>query len=143
MRKLFVTIVLFACALTATAQSIDLNKVNTGQETSVEEPGYVQWNIGTIPSDTKTLDNGLILTIAAVGNSTVLKGDWHKNTCNWGKNNNLTGNRFLGDGAIAYIATKDAEGTIEDPTGTETPLQKTRPMSIAVTIQVLSVGHHT
>ena len=143
MRKLFVTIVLFACALTATAQSIDLNKVNTGQETSVEEPGYVQWNIGTIPSDTKTLDNGLILTIAAVGNSTVLKGDWHKNTCNWGKNNNLTGNRFLGDGAIAYIATKDAEGTIEDPTGTETPLQKTRPMSIAVTIQGLSVGHHT
>ena len=125
------------------AQSIDLNKVNTGQETQVQEPGYEQWDIEKKASDTKTLSNGLVLTIAATGQSTILKGDWHKNTCNWGRNNGLTGNRFLGDGVIAYIATQDAKGEIEDPNGGETPNQTTRPMSLSMTISGLSVGHHS
>ncbi len=143
MRKLLSVTVMLCCTLLMSAQSIDLNKVNTGQESQVQEPGYEQWDINTKASDTKTLSNGLVLTIAATGQSTILKGDWHKNTCNWGRTRGLTGNRFLGDGVIAYIATKDAEGTIEDPTGGETPNQTTRPMSLSMTITGLSVGHHS
>ncbi|MBR1879300.1 MAG: hypothetical protein IJ804_00895 [Prevotella sp.] len=133
MKKQIMTMVAAGLVTGALAQSIDLNKVNTGQETQVQEPGYVQWDISTIASDTKTLDNGLVLTIAATGNATVLKGDWHKNTCTWGRTDNLTGNRFLGDGAIAYILDSD----------NNTPQLKDIPTSLDVTIQGLSVGHHT
>ena len=143
MKKVLTIAFMMCCAEMVMAQSIDLNKVSTGQETLVQEPGYAQWDIAKIACDSKTLENGIVITIAATGNATILKGDWHKNTCTWGKNNGLTGNRFLGDGVIAYIATQDAEGKIEDPKGNETPNQTSKPTSLTVTISGLSVGHHS
>ena len=143
MKKVLTIAFMMCCAAMMQGQSIDLNKVNTGQEALVQEPGYVQWDVAKIASDSKTLENGIVITIAATGNATILKGDWHKNTCTWGKNNGLTGNRFLGDGAIAYIATQDAEGKIEDPNGNETPNQTSKPTSLTVTVSGLSVGHHS
>ena len=143
MKRIVLSLLCAVITMQMTAQKIDLNKVNTGQEASVQEPGCVQWDINKIASDTKTLENGVVITIAAAGNATILKGDWHKNTCQWGKNNGYTGNRFLGDGAIAYIATKDPEGLIEDPAGGETPNQTKKPTSISVTISGLAEGHHS
>ena len=143
MKRIVLSLLCAVITMQMTAQKIDLNKVNTGQEASVQEPGCVQWDINKIASDTKTLENGVVITIAAAGNATILKGDWHKNTCQWGKNNGYTGNRFLGDGAIAYIATKDPEGMIEDPAGGETPNQTKKPTSISVTISGLTEGHHS
>ena len=133
MKKVLTIAFMMCCAEMVMAQSIDLNKVNKGQETQVQEPGYVQWDIATIASDTKTLDNGITITIAASGNATVLKGDWHKNTCNWGRNDGYTGNRFLGDGAIAYIL----------DSSNNTPNLEDTPTSITVTITNLPVGHHS
>lgn len=133
MKKVLTIAFMMCCAEMVMAQSIDLNKVNIGQETQVQEPGYVQWDIATIASDTKTLDNGITITIAASGNATVLKGDWHKNTCNWGRNDGYTGNRFLGDGAIAYIL----------DSSNNTPNLEDTPTSITVTITNLPVGHHS
>ena len=133
MRKVLSIAFMLCCIGMVQAQSIDLNKVNKGQESLVQEPGYLQWDVSQAPSDTKTFDNGLTIMIAATGNATTLKGDWHKNTCTWGKNDNLTGNRFLGDGAIAYIV----DGTGNTPNLTDTPT------SITVTITGLSLGHHS
>jgi len=133
MKKVLTIAFMMCYAEMVMAQSIDLNKVNKGQETQVQEPGYVQWDIATIASDTKTLDNGITITIAASGNATVLKGDWHKNTCNWGRNDGYTGNRFLGDGAIAYIL----------DSSNNTPNLEDTPTSITVTITNLPVGHHS
>ena len=123
---------MLCCTGMVMAQSIDFNLPQPGQETLVEEPGYVSWNIPHAASDTKTLDNGLTITIAAAGNADILRSGWHKNTCTWGRSDNLTGNRFLGDGAIAYIAD-----------GGNTPQLTDTPTSIAVTIKGLPVGKHT
>ena len=87
MKKVLTIAFMMCCAAMMQGQSIDLNKVNTGQEALVQEPGYVQWDVAKIASDSKTLENGIVITIAATGNATILKGDWHKNTCTWGKNN--------------------------------------------------------
>ena len=80
MKRIVLSLLCAVITMQMTAQKIDLNKVNTGQEASVQEPGCVQWDINKIASDTKTLENGVVITIAAAGNATILKGDWHKNT---------------------------------------------------------------
>ena len=132
MRKVFVSLGCLFVANAAWAQSIDFNRPMSGQETLVEEPDYVSWNIQHAATDTKTLDNGVTVTIAAAGNADILRDGWHKNTCTWGKSDNLTGYRFLGDGVIAYIA--DGDNT---PTLTDTPT------SITVTISGLEAGAHS
>ena len=73
MKKVLSTAFLLCCAGMVSAQSIDLNKVNKGQESLVQEPGYLQWDVSQAPSDTKTFDNGLTIMIAATGNATTLK----------------------------------------------------------------------
>ena len=64
---------MLCCTGMVMAQSIDFNLPQAGQETLVEEPGYVSWNIPHAASDTKTLDNGLTITIAAAGNADILR----------------------------------------------------------------------
>ena len=113
------------------AQSIDFNFSNA-QDAMKCEPGYVSWTVPHAASDSKTLDNGLNVTIAAAGNANILRDQWHKNTCQWGRDDNLTGNRLFGDGVVAFI---DDNGN--------TPNQTTIPTSIAVTIKGLSIGLHS
>ena len=48
MKKVLTIAFMMCYAEMVMAQSIDLNKVNIGQETQVQEPGYVQWDIATI-----------------------------------------------------------------------------------------------
>ena len=131
MKKLLLSIISISSALTMTAQNIDFNMSNR-QDAEVNEPGYVSWVIDKVQSQTKTLDNGLEVTVAATGNSTTIQSQWNKNTCKQGQNGQ-TGLRLMGDGAMAFILDDD----------NNTPNQTTVPMSITVTIKGLSVGHHS
>ena len=53
MKRIVLSLLCAVITMQMTAQKIDLNKVNTGQEASVQEPGCVQWDINKIASDTK------------------------------------------------------------------------------------------
>jgi len=126
---------LFACGLmmpaTSRAQNIDFNMTNR-QDAEVSEPDYIGWAVNQVQSESKTLDNGLTLTVAASGNANTLRAQWHKNTCTAGKNGQ-TGLRLLGDGVVAFIAESDGN----TPTLTDTPT------SITVTIEGLEAGDHS
>ena len=131
MKKVLTIAFMMCCAEMVMAQGIDFNFYNA-QDAMTNEPGYFQWKVNHVASETKTLDNGLRVTIAATGNSDILRDQWHRNTCQWGRDDGLTGNRLFGDGVVAFIADGD-----------NTPNQTTTAMSISVTIEGLTMGHHT
>ena len=131
MKKVLTIAFMMCCAEMVMAQGIDFN-FNNAQDAMTNEPGYFQWKVNHVASETKTLDNGLRVTIAATGNSNTLRDQWHKNTCQWGRDDGLTGNRLFGDGVVSFIADGD-----------NTPNQTTTAMSISVTIEGLPMGHHT
>ena len=114
----------------ATAQNIDFNMTNR-QDAEVNEPDYIGWAVSKGLSDSKTLDNGLTLTVTATGNADILRADWNKNTCLAGKNGQ-TGLRLMGDGVAAFIA--DGDNT---PNLTDTPT------SISVKLEGLTPGLHS
>ena len=131
MKKVLFSMMMMCCAGMVMAQNIDFN-FNNAQDAMTNEPGYVQWKMGHFASDTKTLDNGLTVTIAAAGNADILRDQWHRNTCQWGRDDGLTGNRLFGDGAVAFIAD-----------GSETPLLTNIATTIDITIEGLPIGHHS
>ncbi len=114
-----------------TAQNIDFNMTNR-QDAEVNEPDYISWPVNQVQSESKTLDNGLTVTVAAAGNANTLRAQWHKNTCMAGKNGQ-TGLRLMGDGVVAFIAESDGN----TPTLTDTPT------SITVSIEGLEAGEHS
>ncbi len=122
---------LLGCTLSMTAQNIDFNMTNR-QDVEVNEPDYIGWAVNQVQSESKALDNGLALTVAATGNANTLRAQWHKNTCTAGKNGQ-TGLRLMGDGVVAFIAESDGN----TPNLTETPT------SISVTIAGLEAGNHS
>jgi len=131
MKKLLLSGIVLLGALSASAQCIDFNMTGR-QDAEVLEPEYIGWAVAQVESETKVLeDYGLTLTIAATGNSTVMRSQWNKNTCLAGKNGQ-TGLRLLGDGVVAFIAD-----------GTNTPNETTTPMSLSLTIEGLSAGKHS
>ena len=130
MKKLLTTAMMLCCAGMAVAQNIDFNMTNR-QDAEVNEPGYVGWAVDQVQSQSKTLDNGLTVTVAATGNSNILRAQWNKNTCKAGQNGQ-TGLRLMGDGVMSFIAE-----------GSETPNQTKIPMSITVTVEGLPVGIHS
>ncbi|MCR4808541.1 MAG: hypothetical protein K5896_01630 [Prevotella sp.] len=130
-RKLITMSMLLGCTLSMTAQNIDFNMTNR-QDVEVNEPDYIGWAVNQVQSESKALDNGLALTVAATGNANTLRAQWHKNTCTAGKNGQ-TGLRLMGDGVVAFIAESDGN----TPNLTETPT------SISVTIAGLEAGNHS
>ena len=117
--------------INATAQNIDFNMTGR-QDAEVNEPDYIGWAVNQVASESKRLDNGLTLTVAATGNSTTLRAQWHKNTCTAGKNGQ-TGLRLMGDGVAAFIA--DADNNTPNLTNT--------PTSISVKLEGLKAGLHS
>jgi hypothetical protein len=131
-KRLWYALFLVAWVVTgATAQNIDFNMTNR-QDAEVNEPDYIGWAVNQVASESKTLDNGLTLTVAATGNSTTLRAQWHKNTCTAGKNGQ-TGLRLMGDGVVAFIA--DADNNTPNLTDT--------PTSISVKLEGLTAGQHS
>lgn len=117
--------------LHATAQNIDFNMTNR-QEAEVNEPDYIGWAVNQGSGESKTLENGLTITIAATGKANTLRSQWHKNTCTAGRNGQ-TGLRLLGDGVAAFIA--DANNNTPNLTDT--------PTSISVKLKGLNSGMHS
>ena len=117
--------------LNATAQNIDFNMTGR-QDAEVNEPDYIGWTVNQAPSESKTFDNGLNVTVAAVGQANILRSQWHKNTCMEGKNGQ-TGLRLMGDGVMAFIL----DGGDNTPNLTDTPT------SISVKLEGLKAGQHS
>lgn len=128
--KQLLSAILLLSAMTTTAQNIDFNFPGRNNE-EVNEPEYVAWAVSQGASESKTLDNGVILTVAASGGADVLRSQWHKNTCTAGKNG-ATGLRLLGDGVMAF---KNNNG--------ETPNITDASTSITLIIEGMSAGRHS
>ena len=131
MSKLITSTMFLFCAVGLSAQNIDFNMTGR-QDAEVNEPDYIGWAVNQVASETKELDNGLTITVAATGNANTLRAQWHKNTCTAGKNGQ-TGLRLMGDGVVAFVADDDNN----TPTLTDTPT------SITVTIEGLEAGTHS
>ena len=130
-KRLITAFIVAMTTLNAAAQNIDFNMTNR-QDAEVNEPDYIGWAINQVPSESKTLDNGLTITVAATGNANTLRAQWHKNTCTAGKNGQ-TGLRLMGDGVMAFI--------LDD--NNNTPNLTDTPTSISVTLEGLKVGQHS
>ena len=130
MKKLLVTTVSVLAAMSLSAQRIDFSFSNA-HEAQTHEPDYIEWKIPHEVSSSKTLDNGMEITVAAAGNANILRDQWNKNTCNAGRDG-ATGLRLLGDGVVAFIA--DGDNT---PNLTDTPT------SIELKIKGFTSGSHT
>ena len=122
---------MMCCTGIVIAQSIDFNMTNR-QDNEVNEPDYIGWAVDQVQSQSKTLDNGLTITVAATGNANTLRAQWHKNTCTAGKNGQ-TGLRLMGDGVVAFIADDD----------NNTPTLTNTSTSITITIEGLEAGEHS
>lgn len=131
-KKIWYAFLLMATtAVQAVAQNIDFNMTGR-QDNEVNEPDYIGWAVNQVPSESKTLDNGITVTVAAAGTANTLRAQWHKNTCLEGKNGQ-TGSRLMGDGVMAFIL-DDSNNT---PNLTDTPT------SITVKLEGLKAGQHS
>lgn len=130
-KRLITAFIVAMTTLNAAAQNIDFNMTNR-QDAEVNEPDYIGWAVNQVPSESKTLDNGLTITVAATGNANTLRAQWHKNTCTAGKNGQ-TGLRLMGDGVMAFI--------LDD--NNNTPNLTDTPTSISVTLEGLKAGQHS
>ena len=109
------------------AQNIDFNMTNR-QDAEVNEPDYIGWAVNQGASESKTLENGLTITVAAAGKANTLRAQWHKNTCTAGRNGQ-TGLRLLGDGVAAFMAdaSNNTPNLTDTPTGISVKLKGLKP----------------
>ena len=120
-------LILATTALHAVAQNIDFNMTNR-QDAEVNEPDYIGWAVNQGASESKTLENGLTITVAAAGKANTLRAQWHKNTCTAGRNGQ-TGLRLLGDGVAAFMAdaSNNTPNLTDTPTGISVKLKGLKP----------------
>ena len=120
-------LILATTAMHAVAQNIDFNMTNR-QDAEVNEPDYIGWAVNQGASESKTLENGLTITVAAVGKANTLRAQWHKNTCTAGRNGQ-TGLRLLGDGVAAFMAdaSNNTPNLTDTPTGISVKLKGLKP----------------
>ena len=120
-------LILATTALHAVAQNIDFNMTNR-QDAEVNEPDYIGWAVNQGTSESKTLENGLTITVAAAGKANTLRAQWHKNTCTAGRNGQ-TGLRLLGDGVAAFMAdaSNNTPNLTDTPTGISVKLKGLKP----------------
>ncbi len=120
-------LILATTALHAVAQNIDFNMTNR-QDAEVNEPDYIGWAVNQGASESKTLENGLTITVAAAGKANTLRAQWHKNTCAAGRNGQ-TGLRLLGDGVAAFMAdaSNNTPNLTDTPTGISVKLKGLKP----------------
>ena len=85
--------VLCLFALSLSAQNIDFDF--PGRNTSeVTEPNYIPWPVPRATSDTKTLDNGMTLTVTGGEAASAVGSNWNKQTVQ-------SGMKLVGDGVLA------------------------------------------
>ncbi len=117
---------LSAVCLTASAQNIDFDlpgKTAPGKDTEVN---YISWAVPRAESDTKTLNNGMTITISAGGAASAVGSNWSKTDVE------TNGLRVIADGVLAT--------NIED--GNMMPINDAS-TSLILTISGMTPGKHT
>lgn len=113
-------------ALTASAQNIDFDlpgKTAPGKDTEIN---YISWAVPRAESDTKTLDNGMTLTISAGGAASAVGSSWNKTDVE------TNGLRVIAD---EVLATNLEDGNLTQITDAST--------SLILTIDGMKAGEHT
>ena len=126
MKKLLTTIFILCCAAMVMAQKIDFDfpgKTNPDKHT---ETGFTSWAVGRSPSDSKTFDNGVTITLTPGGAATSLGSNWSKQDV---ETNKL---KLIGEHVLVT--------NLEDGNLTKITDQST---SLTLTIEGLTAGEHT
>lgn len=126
MNKLLATITLLWISISLTAQNIDFDlpgKVAPGKDTEIN---YISWAVPRAKSDTKTLDNGMTITISAGGAAADVGSDWSKADVE------TNGLRVIAD---EVLATNIVDGNLTQITDAST--------SLILTITGMTAGQHT
>ena len=124
MRKILSFLVLLSFTLYVKAQNIDFDF--PGRSSSeVTEPNYISWPVGRVESDTKTLAEGVKITLAAADGATALASNWSKNIIQ-------QSSKLLGDGVFACHLDDGNYVWINDAA-----------TSITLTVEGLPAGRHS
>ncbi|MBR5728664.1 MAG: DUF4397 domain-containing protein [Prevotella sp.] len=126
MNRPLATIILLFFFTVLMAQNIDFDlpgKTAPGKDTEIN---YISWAVPRTPSDTKTFDNGMTITISAGGVASAVGSNWSKADVE------TTGLRVIGD---EVLATNIVDGNLTQITEGST--------SLILTITGMSAGQHT
>ncbi|MBQ6209128.1 MAG: hypothetical protein IJK42_05085 [Prevotella sp.] len=123
-RFLSLSMVLVGFVMNVLAQNIDFDF--PGRNTSeVTEPNYISWPVGRVATETKTLENGMKITISAGEGASAVGSNWNKQTVQ-------SGMRLVGDGVLACNL---ENGNIVKVNGA--------PTAIVLTIEGMTPGPHS
>ncbi len=126
MKKVITTVMTACCTLMVAAQNIDFDlpgKTTPGKDTEIN---YISWDVPRAQSDTKTLDNGMTITISAGGAAGDVGSSWNKTDVE------TNGLRVIAD---EVLATNLENGNLTQITDAGT--------SLILTITGMTAGTHT
>lgn len=126
MKKVITTVMTACCTLMVAAQNIDFDlpgKTAPGKDTEIN---YISWAVPRAQSDTKTLDNGMTITISAGGAAGDVGSNWNKTDVE------TNGLRIIAD---EVLATNLENGNLTAITEGST--------SLILTITGMTAGSHT
>ncbi|MCR4852101.1 MAG: hypothetical protein K5893_00740 [Prevotella sp.] len=124
MNKKTLTAVLLAVSTVSMAQDIDFDF--PGRNTSeVTEPNYIPWPVARVESESKTLDNGMTITLSGGGAASAVGSNWNKQSVQ-------SGMKLVGDGVLAI--------NIEDGNMVKLSEGST---SLILTIEGMTPGDHS
>lgn len=126
MKQLLLTTAIALMTITSSAQNIDFDlpgKTAPGKDTEVN---YISWAVPRTQSDTKTLDNGMTITISAGGAASAVGSNWNKTDVE------TNGLRVIAD---EVLATNLENGNLTQITEGST--------SLILTITGMSAGQHS
>lgn len=126
MKYFFSTALMLCFAGMVMAQKIDFDfpgKTNPDKHT---ETGFTSWAVGRVPTETKTFDNGVSITLTPGGAATSLGSNWSKQDV---ETNKL---KLIGEHVLVTILEGGNLTTITD-----------KSTSLTLTIEGLTAGEHT
>lgn len=124
-KKLLISATVFSQALSMSAQLIDFDF--PGRNTSeVTEPNYIPWPVNRVTKESKTLDNGVTITVSAGGAANGLNSNWSKQSVQ-------AGLKLFGDGVFACVLDESNNWNKVEDAATE----------LIVTIEGLTPGAHS
>lgn len=124
MNKLYAATFLMSCSIYGMAQNIDFDFPNRNTS-EVTEPNYIPWPVARVQSESKTLDNGMTVTLTGGDAANGLASNWNKQSVQ-------SGFKLFGDGVLACIL--EGGNYIKLTEG---------PTSISVTVEGMSPGEHS
>lgn len=123
MRRFLLSLPLFT-SLALSAQNIDFDFPNRNTA-EVTEPNYIAWPVNRVTTESKTLDNGVTITLSAAEKADGLGSNWNKQTVQ-------AGMKLFGDGVLACNLVDN--NLVKVTSG---------PTAFVVTIEGLTPGPHS